>query len=262
MNRIFLSLIAILIPLISNASPRFLDSDMTSNVSHLGQRNLSLVTGRFLTQDIKKQYASHYNYGNGLVIAHSDPKGNVFDFAEFSERLGDALTAMGEKDAVKIKEKIIKLMPDRFSKELTTVDDIVSQPVWQNPKPSQDESFYDGYARDSGAESDDSNKKHTSYEDFDANEEFKKREKAKYREHDIDTISITPDGIRDSTITDKNARDLNSGIGTEVKVAIAAVIASVVGVASYGIYVLVTDDHGKNGHDIPPCRHTNCENRK
>ena len=56
-------------------SPKFLDKEMTSSVVHLGARHLSLTTGRFLTQDPKQEYLSHYNYGKGDIMTVSDPTG-------------------------------------------------------------------------------------------------------------------------------------------------------------------------------------------
>ena len=58
-----------------HASPMFLDLEYTSNVVHLGARHLSLITGRFLNQDPKKQYLSHYNYGKGDIMTVPDPTG-------------------------------------------------------------------------------------------------------------------------------------------------------------------------------------------
>ncbi|GFO72938.1 hypothetical protein BJAS_P3475 [Bathymodiolus japonicus methanotrophic gill symbiont] len=59
------------------ASPRFIDKELDGSTAHLGHRHLSLATGRFLTQDIDKQYPSHYNYGSGHPITESDPTGTI-----------------------------------------------------------------------------------------------------------------------------------------------------------------------------------------
>lgn len=60
---------------IVHSSPRFLGLEYTNNVVHLGARHLSLITGRFLNQDLKKQYLSHYNYGKGDIMTVPDPTG-------------------------------------------------------------------------------------------------------------------------------------------------------------------------------------------
>ncbi|WP_140414090.1 hypothetical protein [Bathymodiolus platifrons methanotrophic gill symbiont] len=66
-----------LLPNIAQAD-RFIDRPRSGNISHLNTRYLNLITGRFLTQDIRKQFFSHYVYGNGRVILSSDPSGEVF----------------------------------------------------------------------------------------------------------------------------------------------------------------------------------------
>ncbi|GFO72925.1 hypothetical protein BJAS_P3462 [Bathymodiolus japonicus methanotrophic gill symbiont] len=66
----------LLAPCISHAG-MFIDRDDIGNLSYLESRHLSHTTCRFLTQDSKKQYSSHYNYGSGNIITHSDPTGNM-----------------------------------------------------------------------------------------------------------------------------------------------------------------------------------------
>ncbi|WP_221902140.1 hypothetical protein [Bathymodiolus platifrons methanotrophic gill symbiont] len=65
-----------LLPNIAQAD-RFIDRPRSGNISHLNARYLDLITGRFLTQDMRKQFFSHYVYGNGRVILSSDPSGEV-----------------------------------------------------------------------------------------------------------------------------------------------------------------------------------------
>ncbi|GFO72884.1 hypothetical protein BJAS_P3420 [Bathymodiolus japonicus methanotrophic gill symbiont] len=60
-----------------NFDASFIDHQYTSNIVYLESRHLSTSLGRFITQDVKKQFYSHYNYGNGTVILHSDPTGNL-----------------------------------------------------------------------------------------------------------------------------------------------------------------------------------------
>lgn len=67
------------------SSPRFLGLEYTNNVAHLGARHLSLITGRFLNQDLKKQYLSHYNYGKGDIMTISDPTGYGGGFSQMKK---------------------------------------------------------------------------------------------------------------------------------------------------------------------------------
>ena len=69
--------ILLLIPCSCGAG-QFLDEPDLGNNSYLNARYLNHTTGRFLTQDDKKQFKSHYLYGNGDVIKKSDPSGNIF----------------------------------------------------------------------------------------------------------------------------------------------------------------------------------------
>ncbi|WP_221897810.1 hypothetical protein [Bathymodiolus japonicus methanotrophic gill symbiont] len=73
-----------LLPNIAQAD-RFIDRPISGSISHLNTRYLNLITGRFITQDIRKQFFSHYVYGNGRVILSSDPSGEVFPFEQARE---------------------------------------------------------------------------------------------------------------------------------------------------------------------------------
>lgn len=108
--------------------PKFLGEEYTSNVSHLGARHLSLVTGRFLTQDIKKQYSSHYNYGNGDIIVNSDPSGytltqdmkDAFDAVEESEKAAEK----AKKDT--IHENITHITVHGKPNKLTVTNNVIT----------------------------------------------------------------------------------------------------------------------------------------
>ncbi|GFO72939.1 hypothetical protein BJAS_P3476 [Bathymodiolus japonicus methanotrophic gill symbiont] len=123
-----------LLPFKSYSSPRFIDRDHTNNVYHLDHRHYSLLTGRFLTQDPKKQYSSHYAYGSGDVIAHSDPTG-LFNIEEFTQVFQDLLNEAGQDKANAIMENVVKLMPEIDSKLLSNSPDIIvtSNMLYVNP---------------------------------------------------------------------------------------------------------------------------------
>lgn len=55
----------------------FIDHQYTNNVVYLNARHLNPSLGRFLSQDTHKQFRAEYVYGNGSVILHSDPTGNM-----------------------------------------------------------------------------------------------------------------------------------------------------------------------------------------
>lgn len=67
----------LLLPCLCEAA-QFIDLPDIGNNSYLNARYLNHTTGRFLTQDDKKQFKSHYVYGNGRIIKTSDPSGNMF----------------------------------------------------------------------------------------------------------------------------------------------------------------------------------------
>lgn len=102
MNKLLIPLM--LLPVTALASPMFLDKETTSGVTHLGARHLSLVTGRFLSQDQKKQYFSSYNYGNGNIIRLSDPTGYTME--EDIQVITDEIKVLEEKRVVMLKENL------------------------------------------------------------------------------------------------------------------------------------------------------------
>lgn len=53
----------------------FIDRSSYGNLSHLDHRYMNSSIGRFISQDLKKEYKSQYNYTNGNVIIVSDPTG-------------------------------------------------------------------------------------------------------------------------------------------------------------------------------------------
>ena len=85
----------------------FLDNPDIGNNSYLNARYLNHTTGRFLTQDDKKQFKSHYLYGNGDVIKKSDPSGNMF---------GDLFNSLGSVSAVETRSAM-----DILTRESTTI---------------------------------------------------------------------------------------------------------------------------------------------
>ena len=117
--------------------PKFLGEEYTSNVSHLGARHLSIVTSRFLTQDTKKQYSSHYNYGNGNIIVNSDPSGytltqdikDAFDAVEEVEKSDE----IAKKDT--INENITHITVHGRPNKLTVTNNIITS----NSAPFLDE---------------------------------------------------------------------------------------------------------------------------
>lgn len=102
MNKLLIPLM--LLPVSVLASPMFLDKETTSGVTHLGARHLSLVTGRFLSQDEKKQYFSSYNYGKGNIIRLSDPTGYTIE--EDIQAITDEIKVLEEKRVVMLKENL------------------------------------------------------------------------------------------------------------------------------------------------------------
>ena len=68
----------LLMPCLCNAG-EFLDKPTIHNNSYLNARYLNHTTGRFLTQDVMKQFNSHYIYGSGNVIMLSDPSGMMWE---------------------------------------------------------------------------------------------------------------------------------------------------------------------------------------
>ncbi|GAW86426.1 hypothetical protein bplSymb_SCF02607P002 [Bathymodiolus platifrons methanotrophic gill symbiont] len=58
---------------------RFIDHGNEMNLIYLESRYLNPTIGRFITQDVVKQYSSHYNYGDGRVILFSDTSGKMWD---------------------------------------------------------------------------------------------------------------------------------------------------------------------------------------
>lgn len=86
----------------------FIDHQYTNNVVYLNARHLSPSLGRFITQDTHKQFSSEYVYGNGSVILHSDPTGNMIPLggeAEVSELEESAISTEkpNEETLVKVK---------------------------------------------------------------------------------------------------------------------------------------------------------------
>lgn len=67
-------LLIILLPSISYGG-NFIDRSAYGNLSHLDHRYMNSSIGRFISQDLKKEYKSQYNYTNGNVIIVSDPTG-------------------------------------------------------------------------------------------------------------------------------------------------------------------------------------------
>lgn len=126
-NIIYLSL---LVPLCVSANPRFIDSESTRNVAHTGARHLSLVTGRFLSQDDRKQYFSHYNYGVGDVIKLSDPTGYGTGSSSLQviEKAESFLFSSEELEAARriIEERIVAVNSADINKELEKeVQDVI-----------------------------------------------------------------------------------------------------------------------------------------
>lgn len=68
----------------------FIDHQYTNNVVYLNARHLNPSLGRFLSQDTHKQFRAEYVYGNGSVILHSDPTGNMIPLG------GEAETEVAE----------------------------------------------------------------------------------------------------------------------------------------------------------------------
>lgn len=105
-----LKLSLLIIPSLCNAG-RFLDLPDIGSTSYLNARYLSHATGRFITQDPRKEYFSQYNYGNGSVIKGSDPSGEmwepgiVYDLVDLGNEVGSAAT----------KEEITPLNPENTS---------------------------------------------------------------------------------------------------------------------------------------------------
>lgn len=100
----------LIIPSLCNAG-QFLDLPDIGKSSYLNARYLSHATGRFITQDLKKQYFGEYNYGNGRVIKGSDPSGEmwesgiVYDLVDLGNEVGSAATT----------EEITPLNPENTS---------------------------------------------------------------------------------------------------------------------------------------------------
>ena len=95
----------LLTPCISNAG-MFLDKSTEHNTSYLEARYLNHTTGRFITQDIKQQYTSHYGYGVGKVILLSDPTGMMWESNAAEEILkaseGAVSSGVYNEDVVKL----------------------------------------------------------------------------------------------------------------------------------------------------------------
>lgn len=120
----------ILIPLCVSTNPRFIDSESTRNVVHTGARHLSLVTGRFLSQDDRKQYFSQYSYGVGDVIKLSDPTGygTGSSTMQVVEKAESFLFSSEELEAARriIEERTVALHSADINKELEKeVQDII-----------------------------------------------------------------------------------------------------------------------------------------
>lgn len=88
--------IILIIPNLCGAG-QFLDKPDIGNNSYLNARYLNHTTGRFLTQDDKKQFNSLYVYGNGQIIRWADPSGNMMnEYAE--EDVVEASSSGGTSD--------------------------------------------------------------------------------------------------------------------------------------------------------------------
>ena len=86
----------------------FIDHQYTNNVVYLNARHLSPSLGRFLSQDAHKQFSSEYVYGNGSVILHSDPTGNMIPLggeAEVAEVEASALSTEKPNQETLVKVK-------------------------------------------------------------------------------------------------------------------------------------------------------------
>lgn len=68
----------LLIPSLCSAG-QFIDKEPMGNTSYLNARYLNHSIGRFISQDPRQQYNSHYIYGNGRVILFSDPTGEMME---------------------------------------------------------------------------------------------------------------------------------------------------------------------------------------
>lgn len=107
----------------------FLDHQQGGNISYLDHRYLNNLTGRFLTQDPKKQYSSHYNYGSGNVINHSDPTGLITEAetAAYFAILRSTSTSAKEleKEALSAAENITRQRTLAGSQKLSDINETI-----------------------------------------------------------------------------------------------------------------------------------------
>ncbi|GFO72927.1 hypothetical protein BJAS_P3464 [Bathymodiolus japonicus methanotrophic gill symbiont] len=100
----------------------FLGNQSEGNLSYLNARYMSHSTSRFITQDRAKQYASQYAYGDGSVIAYSDPTGMMW---EIENVISNAQVAVVEDAEIVVKEDLVRLEVPLLSKSLKFDNEVI-----------------------------------------------------------------------------------------------------------------------------------------
>lgn len=173
-------------PCLCNAG-EFLDKPTLHNNSYLNARYLNHTTGRFLTQDVMKQFNSHYIYGSGNVIMLSDPSGMMWE-SEYpfgrkglmghynsenpSASLDKAIANMSEHDnphsgilstaKEKVSKLVIKPIASGVNKVINAItpDLSISAEVSVNKYDTASGESYKGRNKDMGVMQDSENKMH------------------------------------------------------------------------------------------------------
>lgn len=98
-------LLIILLPSISYGG-NFIDRSAYGNLSHLDHRYMNSSIGRFISQDLKKEYKSQYNYTNGNVIIVSDPTGLKGQNGESSDEETEVVMEIVDNTVTSLAEEL------------------------------------------------------------------------------------------------------------------------------------------------------------
>ncbi|GFO77179.1 hypothetical protein BPLS_P5452 [Bathymodiolus platifrons methanotrophic gill symbiont] len=118
MNKIFFLLL--IIPNLVIAG-NFIDRPDLYNLSCLNARYLNHITGRFLTQDSKKQFYSHYLYGDGRVILYADPSGNMIP----GDVIGEEIAGSSDTKTTEISENISPVKGKNKAQRVSKSNEII-----------------------------------------------------------------------------------------------------------------------------------------